>query len=53
MVGEKMDIEKPMKFNFAIEWDEPKEQVYEAITSNAKELTNLIKSQFTPDKKDI
>ncbi len=42
--------EKPMKFNFVIEWDEPQEQVYEAMTLNAKELTNLIKSPLTPDK---
>jgi hypothetical protein len=49
-VGGKMDIDKPMKFSFIIEWDEPKEQVYEAMTSNAKELTNLIKSPLTPDK---
>ncbi len=50
MVRGKTDIEKPMKFNFVIEWDEPKEQVYEAMTLNAKELTNLIKSPLTPDK---
>jgi hypothetical protein len=39
-----------MKLNFVIEWDEPKEQVYEAMISNAKELTNLIMSPLTPDK---
>ncbi len=50
VVGGKMDIEKSMKFNFVIEWDEPKEQVYEAMTSNAKELTNLIKSPLTPEE---
>ncbi len=37
VVGRKMDIEKAMKFYFVIEWDEPKEQVYEAMTLNAKD----------------
>jgi hypothetical protein len=32
VVGGETDIEKPMKFDFVIEWDEPKEQVYEAMT---------------------
>ncbi len=50
LVGGKTDIEKPMEFNFVIEWDEPKGQVIEAIKSNAKELTNLIMSSLTPDK---
>jgi hypothetical protein len=50
VVGGNMNIEKPKKFNFVIESDEPKEQVYEAMTSNAKELTNLIMSPLTPDK---
>jgi hypothetical protein len=31
VVGGKMDIEKPMEFNFVIEWDEPKEQVIEEL----------------------
>ncbi len=42
VVGGKMDVENPMKFDFVIEWDEPKEQVYEAMTSNAKELHLLV-----------
>jgi hypothetical protein len=50
VVEGKMDTEKPMEFDFVIEWDEPKEQVYEAMTSNAKELTNLIMSLLTLDK---
>ncbi len=50
VVGGKMDIWKPMKFNFIIEWDGLKEQVYEAMASNAKELTNLIKRPLSPDK---
>jgi hypothetical protein len=50
VVGGKTVIEKPMKFNFVIEWNEPEEQVCEAMTSNAKELTNLIKSPLTPDE---
>jgi hypothetical protein len=50
VVGGGMDIEKPMEFNFVEEWDEPKEQVIEAMTSNAHQLTNLIKSPLTPDK---
>jgi hypothetical protein len=50
VVGVGKDIEKPMEFNFVKEWDEPKGQVYEAIKSNAKRLTNLIKSPLIPDK---
>ncbi len=44
------DIEKLMKLNFVIEWDEPNKQIYEAMTLNAKEFTNLIKSPLTPIK---
>ncbi len=50
MVGGKTDIEKPMEFNVVKEWDEPKEQVIEAMKLNANQLTNLIKSLLTPDK---
>jgi hypothetical protein len=50
VVGGKTDIDKPMKLNFVNERDDSKEQIYEAMTSNAKELTNLIKSLFTSDK---
>jgi hypothetical protein len=31
VVGGEMDIEKQMQFNFVREWDEPKEQVIEAM----------------------
>jgi hypothetical protein len=50
VVGGKTDIEKPMEFNVVKEWDEPKEQVIEAMKLNANQLTNLIKSLLTPDK---
>ncbi len=50
VVGGKSDIEKPMEFNFVIEWDEPKGQVIESMKSNAMEVTNLIMSPLTPDK---
>jgi hypothetical protein len=36
MVGGKKNIEKLLKLNFIIEWNESKEQVYEAMTLNAK-----------------
>jgi hypothetical protein len=50
VVWGKIDIEKPMEFNFVIEWDEPKGQVIGAMKSNAKEMTNLNMSPLTPDK---
>jgi hypothetical protein len=50
VVGGKTDIEKPMEFDFVIKWDEPKEQVIEAMKSNAKELKDLIMSPLTPYK---
>jgi hypothetical protein len=50
LVGGKMDIEKPMEFNFVKEWDELKWQAIEAMKSNANQLTNLMKSPLTPYK---
>ncbi len=49
-VGGEWILKSLFKIKFFIEWDESKVQVYEAMTSNAKELTNLIKSLLTPDK---
>ncbi len=50
VVGGKTDIEKPMELNFVKEWEKPKGLVIEAMKSNAKELTNLIKSPLTPEE---
>jgi hypothetical protein len=50
VVGWKMVITETAKLNFVIDWDDSKEQVYEAMRLNAKELTNLIKSPLTLDK---
>jgi hypothetical protein len=50
VVGGKTYVEKPMEFNFVKDWDKPKGQVIEAMTSNANQLTNLIKSPLIPDK---